>query len=778
MNLLAQLQAQLARYDDEAFAALGNRGLLRRAYKDLDTQVARIEARGDAVIVQLGEQQVRFDARGPAQATCSCPAGGVCQHLLAASIALKRSGEAAASSPEAAQMQGVAVVSTDGATVDGAQIDSMKNRLAQPEAAQADEQGATAPVAGVGIDSDRSDDGVDARADDDKTNALAPLHAALLAFDAPTLRKHAGKAGYRWAWQFVQDLDPEHGVRIDGERHVRIAFAHPRIAFRYMGGGLDALIADASPSPLEKYRVAAVLAYRRAYGAAIEPPEAAPKARAQALDLGKDHALAERGEGARAQAREDARGRLRLRVRQLLLECIELGLSHLSPAIAQRFSTLAVWAQGADDYRLAMLLRRLADHVEWLNERAGGADEHRLCDEIALAYGLTNALEAAAARGAAPVHLTGRARNRYEGGARLELLGLGAHVWRSASGYVGLTMLFWSPGEQAFFSCTDARPEQQRGFDPIARYRAAGPWSGLGAPQQATGRRLVLDGAQLSLQGRLSASEHTTATLQPLAADAFAAQLPIAERWADLAQARFEARRSLLVEAQPMRDWGVLRPARFGDVRFDAARQTLVWPLYDEDGDRLDLELPYSTQTEHAIGRIEAAAAAGIRPETCVVARLRNDSEAVAEPLSLIDPSPHPGQSPVDALYFDPAPAAGALGGVKQAIGQAWKHLRSLSPAAVPAPAASGPVSVLPAPLRELRHTLLAQAERGIGPTAVGATGQAFTARLRRLRDAGFHAFPVTLAAETPLPEHLLRLHYLQLQYARLYDGGSETLEN
>jgi hypothetical protein len=265
--------------------------------------------------------------------------------------------------------------------------------------------------------------------------------------------------------------------------------------------------------------------------------------------------------------------------------------------------------------------------------------------------------------------------------------------------------------------------------------------------------------------------------LQPLAADTFIAQLPIAERWADLAQARFEARRSVLAEAQPMRDWAVLRPARFGDVRFDAARQALVWPLYDEDGDRLDLELPYSTQTEHAINRIEAAAATGVSPGTCVVARLRNDGEAVAEPLSLINPSPHPGQSPVDALHFDPAPAAGALGGVRQAFGQALKHLRSRGQA-VPAPAASGPVSVLPAPLRELRHALLAQAERGIGPTAASAAEQAFIARLRRLRDAGFHAFPATLAAETPLPEHLLRLHYLQLQYARLYDGGSETLEN
>jgi hypothetical protein len=783
VSVLAQLQEQLARYDDEAFAVLGNRGLLRRAYKDLETHPVAINAQSDAVIVAIAGQHVRFDARGPALAQCDCPAAGVCQHVLAAAIALKRSGETTSDmgiDPAAASVS--------------ATMSSPALRTVDPTVPS---DASTAPPASESVPAASADNTVDTAKENAERVAmhaspqpappdaiqtqnddawLAPLHAALLAIDAATLRKHAGKAGYRWAWQFVQDLDPEQGLSLGGERHVRIAFAHPRIGFRYMGGGLDALIADAQPSQIEKYRVAAVLAYQRAFGVAIAAPESSAKERNAALDLGKDHALADTSEA----ARNDARARLRARVRQLLLECIELGLSHLSPAIQQRFSTLAVWAQGADYYRLALMLRRLADHVEWLNERAGGADEHRLCDEIALTYGLIAALDAAAARGAAPVHLVGRARNRYEEAARLELLGLGAHAWRTPSGYVGLTMLFWSPTEQAFFSCTDARPEQQRGFDPIARYRAAGPWAGLGAPQQATGRRVVLDGAQLSAQGRLSGSDATHATVQTLAPESsFAAQLPTCARWADLAQARVEAKRSLLAEAQPMRDWTVLQPARYGDPRFDAARQTLVWPLYDADGDRLALELAYSAQTEHAIGRIEAAAAAGLPPGTRVVARMRSDGEAVAEPLSLVYPEPRPGQpadqSAVDALYFDPAPAS--PGGLKHVIGSAWKHLRARNQDRQ-TPAAPVVASALPPSLRELRHALLAQAERGIGPTAVAAIAQTLGLRLRRLRDAGFHAFPATLAAGTPLPEHLLRLHYLQLQYARLYDDSAEALEN
>ncbi|TXI51612.1 MAG: hypothetical protein E6Q50_00545 [Lysobacter sp.] len=755
MTLLDDLRAQLARYDDDALTALGNRGLLRRAYKDLETQTAEIDAAADAeaVAVRVSGHVVRFDARGPAQAQCGCPAAGVCQHILAAAIALQRS---AASGTES-------VADTSTADVDATRRDAAAVATSDPNL-----DPNLDPSPNPSVDADAAVDAHGAW--------LAPLHAALLAFDAAALRKHAGKAGYRWAWQYVQDLDPERGVAIGGDKHVRMAFAHPRIGFRYMGGGLDALIADAQPAQIEKYRVAAVLAYRRAYGATIEAPEPTGRARAAALDLGMDHALPEGGEA----VREEARARLRERTKRLLLECVELGLSHLSPAIEQRFSTLAVWAQGAEYYRLALALRRLADHVEWLNARAGGADEHRLCDEIAFVYGLIAALDTAAARGAAPAHLLGRARNRYDAAARLELLGLGAHPWRSASGYVGLTMLFWSPSEQAFYSCTDARPEQQRGFDPIARYRAPGPWAGLGAPQQATGRRIVLDGAQLSAQGRLSGSDATVATVQALAPDAsFLAQLLVCAQWSDAAQARAERKRSLLAEPQPMRDWMVLRPARFGEPRFDAARQTLVWPLFDEAGERLDLELPYSAYTEHAIGRIETAANAGVPPGTCVVARMRDDGDAVAEPLSLIAPDAatarSPERSPVDALYFDPAPAAQS--GLAGALEGAWKRLRRVG-ARTDAPVAPATMaSEIPAPLRELRHALLAQAERGIGPTVGAALTRTLEARLRRLRDAGFHGFPPTLAADAPLPEHLLRLHYLQLQYARLYDGGAESLE-
>jgi len=68
-------------YDDAALALLANVGLVRRAAKlfvALDGESATV----DGFVVGL-------DARGPAKATCGCPATGVCVHILAATMAVR-----------------------------------------------------------------------------------------------------------------------------------------------------------------------------------------------------------------------------------------------------------------------------------------------------------------------------------------------------------------------------------------------------------------------------------------------------------------------------------------------------------------------------------------------------------------------------------------------------------------------------------------------------------------------------------------------------------------
>jgi len=703
-----RLDEQLRRWDDDTFAALANRGLLRRAGKDLEAATPVVTAESDAELaVDFAGHRQRFDSRGPAQATCSCPTSGVCQHILAVALWLQKSCNVLAS----AEVEGT------------------------PPAAE------PAPT---------------------DPDARAQLHAALLGFTPAELAKHAGKSGYRWAWQFVQDLDRERGVRLARGRNIIIGFVRPRVDFHYPGGGLDGLIADAEVGDAAKYRVAAVLAYQRAHGVEIAPPEVTATAGSAALDLGQDHALPETG----AHARRDSRTRLRASVHKLLGECVELGLSHLSPAIAERFVTQAVWAQGAEYHRLARSLRRLADHVELLLARAGSADEHRLFEEAALVHALVHALGAAETRGTAPIHLVGRARNRYETMDDLDLLGLGALPWRAASGYVGLTLLFWSPSAKAFLSCTDARPEGQRGFDPVVRYRESGPWHGLATPEQASGRRVRLSDPQASDLGRLSVSDKTNATVEPMAPADFIAQLELADDWSALAQARAFTRRSLLAEPEPLRDWVVLSPAACGMPRFDATRQLLSWPLLDVNNAVLECEIAYSTLSHPAIERLIAMTPEAFVAGTLVVARLRDGGGLVAEPLSLVRAE---GKLAVDALYFDAAPLQGLIA---KSLGKWRKFTAGAQTQVMPITRADA----LPPALDALCVFLQRQAERGLGGAVLPAMRAQLETHARRLGDAGLAGFAVD-ASVSPA-EQVLRAHYLQLQMARLLgaDGTNEEV--
>ncbi len=683
--LRAALQAQLACFDDDAFVALANRGLLRRAQKDLEKQDAQlVEEQADFLVLAFGEQRIRFDARGPAHARCSCPAAGVCQHVLAAAIALQR-------------MAG------------------------QPE-----------PPPGQPDDT------------------LARLSAQLLAIGVEQLHKHAGRPGYRWAWQVVQDLDLTRDLTVGGEQNIVIGLHHPRITMRYMGGGLDALVADVDSAHLARQQVAAVLAYRRAHGLDNPPPPAAP-AKSGALDLGKDHALP----AARAQTRHDSRARLLASLVTLLGECVTRGLSHLSPAVQERFATLAVWAQGAELYRLALLLRRIGDHVDALLERAGEADEYRLLDDLALAYGLACALGGSDTP--AP-HLLGRARSQYDEVGAIELVGLGAYPWRTGSGFVGLTMLFWSQHDRRFYSCSEARPELMRGFHPVARYRAAGPWQGMPSPAAASGALVRLMRAQINEQGRLSSADSVSASVQAI--DDVAARLAPCADLAQALQARGAARRSLLAAPAALDDWLVFAPARWLPARFDQARQVLCWTLFDAADLALEVELAYSDLAAAAMDRIEQLAAGEMQAGDLLVLRLRPSAGSLlAEPLSVIRARPQPGQNAVDVLYFDTPPTAPVRPGGQTGAGAARLV------------AAQDGLDTLQA----LRNWLRRQAERGVADGRQAQLLAEFQHHLAQLAASGLTALAQPVQQGQPFATTILVANYVCMQYEKLLEERPDT---
>ena len=204
---MSAIRAALSVYDDAALEALANRGLLRRAAKDVEGGKVEIdEELPDAVSIIADGERVEMDASGPRTARCTCPATTVCRHRLAAVLLL---------------------------------------RLSQD--AEAGEVGFSQPIEPPAV--------------------IDPL-AEILAIDAKALTKWAGRASVRAALDLIDDAVPE--IERDGAvLRVRLGTGWPLVLI-LAGQGLDGIVSKVAPSRMRALHAAAVLAVWRDQGRDVE----------------------------------------------------------------------------------------------------------------------------------------------------------------------------------------------------------------------------------------------------------------------------------------------------------------------------------------------------------------------------------------------------------------------------------------------------------------------------------------------------------------------------
>ena len=130
--------------------------------------------------------------------------------------------------------------------------------------------------------------------------------------------------------------------------------------------------------------------------------------------------------------RED-RIRIAVRTRRLLSSIASSGIAHPSTRIVQRVRTSAVAAEAAKFPRLARILGSIADDTRRQIDRDASADSERMAGRMSFAMAMADA--ASKDENAEKVELFGRSRSLYTPAGDLKLSGLGAHGWRTASGF-------------------------------------------------------------------------------------------------------------------------------------------------------------------------------------------------------------------------------------------------------------------------------------------------------------------------------------------------------
>jgi hypothetical protein len=563
-SLLSRIIALVRSLDDASWEALASKGLLRRARKELEGGL-KVEIAGEtesALTLAVAPFRVNIPSAGPARAQCTCPAPGICQHILAAGLFLQSINAA----PESQT-----AVATPGSSRD--------------------------EVASLNLE---------------------------------RLRAWAGSADYRAGIAlFEKNSLPS---AIEYSESVLIRLMPSAIEARFVpGGGLDGMILPQTNA--KRIAVAAMLALRRSLGFEIPRPD-------------QQQALIEITGTPRTNAE------LLASIQSVLEDAVTVGLSHLSPNVAERLLTLAVSAQGANLARISLALKSLSDEVQSLCKRDAQADESRLLLSLARVYAVSDSVMRSGAL--SDPALIGTSRLQYVDVPEMEVSGVGAYTWKTRSGYAGLTILFWSNITQEFLSWSEARPAGQQ-FDPRQRFFAEGPWDGTQSPRQAASSLLKLRNARRTAGGRISGSAKTSAlVVSPTAPQNLVFGDRLFTSWIELRNYALRLQPLGLRDSNPLDRVVLLEPAFFDARSYDSVAQTFTWDVYDDLGQQLKLSLPFEKWTEDAIRALEGLTPPAERRWKIVASIAIRDDGLEAQPISILRPD-NP-ESPIFHLAFEGVP--------------------------------------------------------------------------------------------------------------------------
>lgn len=532
-----RLRRNLDAATDAALTALANKGLMRRAVRDLSASPKLCIDVADAAIVVRGDGwTVAMPPEGPSAASDDSPATGVTRYVLAAAIYLRDNWF-----PEGD---------------DTAAEDSAKPTPTPPET-------------NAGIDNAYGLLLNAAAADLMRWNGKTPLLEAIAADRSSSVVRTAPQLSIEF---------PDDGVS------VLLLSDRPAKTLKRL---LEQLETTAPKTERAKWVLRAVLALKHHAG---QPPLTASVATGEMTEA----------------VREDRR-RVAMRARRLATAIAATGLAHPSPAMLQKLQTMSVAAEAARFPRLGRLLAGLADDVELFLNRHAGADRERIVDRLTTTFAIA---EAALRQTPDDVResIFGRQRTRYTPAGDLTLQGVGAYRWQTASGFRGLTTLFWEATGRRFVSASVARgQEQDPHFDPEEAYERSLDWSQGSSPARLCRSRFRLRSASINEEGRLSLSEkccvENIEAFVPADADFGSSRV---EDFSQLPAIALGAVPLGLHLPHPLGNLVVVRPSEWGEKWFDELQQELIWELSDARGNAIPLVVSWDEVNERTVDFVEA----------------------------------------------------------------------------------------------------------------------------------------------------------------------------
>ena len=546
-NLITLLRS----LDESALVALANKGLVRRAMKDLEKELDQIqvEEKDDHLLVRGPEWCVTMPESGPMKASDDTRASGITRQIIAATIYLRDH-----------------YFSDDSAQATDAKAESEADSDSETET-ETDIKPEPEPAA--------------------VSQVQAPL-ARLLEIEVKDIVKWTGKNIYRE----VSDLI-DSGTVIEYEileaPAFTIRFSRDDVEVKLLPSEtagkklLEELISTAPKSFHKRWVTMALLLLKHGQGEKVSLVEDAVE-RVVSSPRSREQIVAE--------------------CKALLTGLVANGVVHPSEMLIEKLFSLSVSASSVGLPRVSNLLKSLSDEVSHMLNRNVAADSERILNLCGYTYVLLLALESAPPE--KQPDYAGRARSQYDLKGDMKLIGIGSYPWKSGSGYEGITVLFFAPETKQFYTWSNSRTAGTTKFKAANSYLSDLIWSG-GSVFRLSRSGFTLRQPRVNSFGRLSVSTKSSVTdAEQYNFESLDFGDRAFDNWTVLSgYADRLVSRGLTVVA-PQDRYAVLCPEKWGEKFFDEMQQKFCWQILDVQGMSIHLTLDWQSVNEDSIKFLEA----------------------------------------------------------------------------------------------------------------------------------------------------------------------------
>lgn len=612
-----EMYQMLSQVDDDYLIGLSNKGIVKRAYKDLENAAVSIENEAEAAGGAAKELTVFVDdvtcrlTLPIGESTCTCPSRSMCKHIVMAVIFAKEkfAGQAADKSEAAEVAEGIvkaadgnaeAADGTDEAagetekTADGKTKTTDGNDEAAEENAKATDETV------------KTTDGTSQR------NKRTADFTALLEYPLSAIKKQLGISKLRTIYEHIA---MENKASIEESSIVTVSLADEGMTVKLL------VPPEYSTCSCHKKELC------------VHKGEAIIRYQLLKEKITADH-IADIIAGEEEQGFDrEAVSLLADKITDMLGEIISTGLARISPEHMESCERFAIMCHNLRLAEHEKKFRGLSEQLKLYFNRHASFRVERLLTDIAYIYG--DMARISNMDGKALAEIAGRLRTEYTASKPLNLIGMGYRYFKSEAGYEGITVYFIEEHTGRFYTYTSARPmyyENKRTKKMTEKEGA--PWGLPFSLEQLAQSRIRLSKCKVNDEGRLSSSQETVA--EYIGVRTFDAEGIRKNSFYDFAH-MFQKKFSPDWEKYAEERLVLVYPEAIEDAFFDNIRQQFFMLLKDGNGKYLKVRIAYSAEESYNIKyleRIYKQISDGKRKPACFLGSVYiNDGELMLYPI-------------------------------------------------------------------------------------------------------------------------------------------------